>query len=67
MLLETSISRLNDIVLIAEAVPSGRPGLRIIFVNNAFEQHTGYSPQEALGRSPRLLCGPRHMQCQVRA
>lgn len=58
MLLETSISRLNDIVLIAEAVPSGRPGLRIIFVNNAFEQHTGYSPGEALGHSPRLLCGP---------
>jgi PAS domain S-box-containing protein len=58
MLLETSISRLNDIVLIAEAVPSGRPGLRIIFVNNAFEQHTGYSPEEALGQSPRLLCGP---------
>jgi diguanylate cyclase (GGDEF)-like protein/PAS domain S-box-containing protein len=58
MLLETSISRLNDIVLITEAVPSGKPGLRIIFVNNAFEQHTGYSPEEALGHSPRLLCGP---------
>ncbi|WP_411886427.1 EAL domain-containing protein [Polaromonas sp. YR568] len=58
MLLETSISRLNDIVLIAEAVPSGKPGLRIIFANNAFEQHTGYSPGEALGHSPRLLCGP---------
>jgi diguanylate cyclase (GGDEF)-like protein/PAS domain S-box-containing protein len=58
MLLETSISRLNDIVLIAEAVPSGQPGLRIIFVNNAFEQHTGYSPEEAMGESPRMLCGP---------
>jgi PAS domain-containing protein len=58
MLLETSISRLNDIVLIAEAVPSGKPGLRIIFANNAFEQHTGYSLEEAMGQSPRLLCGP---------
>ncbi|MFC5522764.1 EAL domain-containing protein [Polaromonas jejuensis] len=58
MLLETSISRLNDIVLIAQIRPSGKPGLRIIFVNKAFEQHTGYSHQEALGRSPRhLLCG----------
>ncbi len=58
MLLETSISRLNDIVIIAEAVPSGKPGLRIIFVNNAFERHTGYSRSEAMGQSPELLCGP---------
>ncbi|MGH8831057.1 MAG: EAL domain-containing protein [Polaromonas sp.] len=58
MLLESSISRLNDIVLITEAVPSGKPGLRIIFVNKAFERHTGYSRDDALGHSPRLLCGP---------
>lgn len=58
MLLETSISRLNDIVIIAEAVPSGKPGLRIIFVNNAFERHTGYTRAEAMGQSPRILCGP---------
>jgi diguanylate cyclase (GGDEF)-like protein/PAS domain S-box-containing protein len=58
MLLETSISRLNDMVIIAEAVPSGKPGLRIIFVNNAFERHTGYSRDEAMGKSPRLLAGP---------
>ena len=58
MLLETSISRLNDIVLITEAVPHGAPQARIIFVNNAFERHTGYSRAEALGQSPRMLCGP---------
>ncbi len=58
MLLETSISRLNDIVIIAESLPSGKPGPRIIFVNNAFERHTGYSRDEAIGRSPGLLAGP---------
>lgn len=58
MLLETSISHLNDIVLITEAVHTGKPGLRIIFVNNAFERHTGYGRDEALTQSPRLLCGP---------
>jgi diguanylate cyclase (GGDEF)-like protein/PAS domain S-box-containing protein len=58
MLLETSISRLNDLVVIAEAAPSGEPSVRIIFVNNAFERHTGYSRDEALGQSPQLLRGP---------
>jgi len=58
MLLETSISHLNDIVLITEAVHSGKPGLRIIFANKAFERHTGYGCAEALTQSPRLLCGP---------
>lgn len=66
MLLETSISRLNDIVMIAEAVPSGSPGLRIIFVNNAFERHTGYSRDEAMGQSPRLLCGPLTDRTELR-
>ncbi|OOG44008.1 GGDEF domain-containing protein [Polaromonas sp. A23] len=66
MLLETSISRLNDIVIIAEAVPSGSPGLRIIFVNNAFERHTGYSRSEAMGQSPRLLCGPLTDRTELR-
>jgi diguanylate cyclase (GGDEF)-like protein/PAS domain S-box-containing protein len=65
MLLETSISRLNDIVLITEAVPHGAPRARIIFVNNAFERHTGYSRAEALGQSPRLLCGPLTQRREV--
>jgi diguanylate cyclase (GGDEF)-like protein/PAS domain S-box-containing protein len=65
MLLETSISRLNDIVLITEAVPHGAPRARIIFVNNAFERHTGYSRAEALGQSPRMLCGPLTQRREV--
>ncbi len=65
ILLETSISRLNDIVLITEAVPHGAPRARIIFVNNAFERHTGYSREEALGQSPRILCGPLTQRREV--
>jgi len=56
MLLETSVSRLNDIVLIAE---TGAAELRnepkIVFVNDAFELHTGYSREEVLGRTPGML------------
>jgi len=58
-LLEGSISRLNDIVIITEAGPFNEPGPRIVFVNEAFERRTGYTRQEALGRSPRFLQGPR--------
>ncbi|MDF2466495.1 MAG: signal transduction protein : sensor, domain [Ramlibacter sp.] len=57
-LLESSIARLNDIVIITEAGPFNAPGPRIVFVNDAFERRTGYSPQEVLGRTPRLLQGP---------
>lgn len=55
MLLETSISRLNDIVVIAEADEQGSGEPRIVFVNDAFELHTGYTRAEVLGQSPRML------------
>lgn len=55
MLLETSVARLNDIVLIAETGTAGRGSPRIVFVNDAFEQHTGYSRADVLGQSPQLL------------
>jgi diguanylate cyclase (GGDEF)-like protein/PAS domain S-box-containing protein len=57
-LLESSIARLNDLVIITEAGPFNAPGPRIVFVNEAFERRTGYTPQEVLGRTPRLLQGP---------
>jgi diguanylate cyclase (GGDEF)-like protein/PAS domain S-box-containing protein len=57
-LLESSIARLNDVVIITEAGPFSEPGPRIVFVNEAFEQRTGYAPEEVMGRTPRLLQGP---------
>nr|WP_245185945.1 PAS domain S-box protein [Falsiroseomonas frigidaquae] len=58
-LLETCISRLNHIVLITDGAPLEEPGPRIVFVNEAFERRTGYSRTEVIGRSPRLLQGPK--------
>ena len=55
MLLETSVSRLNDIVLIAETGASHQQEPRIVFVNDAFEQHTGYARSDVLDQSPRML------------
>ncbi len=65
LLLETSISRLNDIVIITEAGPVDAPGPRIVFVNDAFERHTGYRRDEALGQTPRMLQGPRTQRTQL--
>jgi diguanylate cyclase (GGDEF)-like protein/PAS domain S-box-containing protein len=64
-LLESSIARLNDIVIITEAGPFNAPGPRIVFVNEAFERRTGYSPEEVLGRTPRLLQGPGTQRDQL--
>ena len=57
-LLELSVSRLNDIVIITKATPLSEPGPEIVYVNEAFERITGYSRQEAIGRTPRMLQGP---------
>ena len=58
-LLETCVARLNDIILITEAEPIDGDGPRIVFVNQAFERRTGYTSAEVLGKSPRILQGPK--------
>lgn len=58
-LLETAVSRLNDMVVITEAHPFDAGGPRIVFVNDAFQRHTGYSREEAIGQTSRFLWGPR--------
>jgi diguanylate cyclase (GGDEF)-like protein/PAS domain S-box-containing protein len=65
MLLEGSIARLNDIVIITEAAPFRAPGPRIVFVNEAFERRTGYTRAEVIGQSPRLLQGPETQRAQL--
>ena len=40
-LLELSVSRLNDIVIITKATPLSEPGPEIVFVNEAIERITG--------------------------
>ena len=58
-LLKTCVEKLRDVVLITEAEPSHSPGPVIVYVNPAFEAGTGYSSDEVIGKTPRILQGPQ--------
>ena len=58
-LLEAVILHANDAILITEAEPIDPPGPRIIYANPAFTAMTGYSNEEVIGKTPRILQGPK--------
>ncbi len=57
-LLQSVITNTKDAVLITEAEPFDEPGPRIIYVNEAFTEMTGYTAEEVIGKTPRILHGP---------
>lgn len=57
-LLESVAVHATDSILITEAEPLDLPGPRILYCNEAFTRTTGYSPDEVIGRTPRILQGP---------
>jgi two-component system CheB/CheR fusion protein len=56
--LSKAVEQARDAVLITEAEPLDRPGPRVVYVNEAFESMTGYTEEEILGETPRILQGP---------
>ena len=54
LLLETVIQSANDAIVITKAELKN-PGPEIIYVNEAFTKISGYTAEEALGKSPRFL------------
>lgn len=58
-LLESVITNINDAVMVTEAALIDEPGPRIIYVNQAFTQMTGYEAEEVIGKNPRMLQGPK--------
>lgn len=63
-LLRSAVSQLNDMVIITDTTIE-EPGPKIVFVNDAFERITGYSRDEAIGRSPHFLHGPKTQKDQL--
>ncbi|MEO8524350.1 MAG: PAS domain-containing protein [Caldimonas sp.] len=64
-LLEASIAQINDVVLITEAIPIPGVGRPILFVNDAFARTTGYTREEAIGKTTLLLAGPLTDRAEV--
>jgi len=56
-LLQAAVKHANDVVIITEGEIAPE-GPRIVYVNDAFEQVFGYTAQEVLGGSTRMLHGP---------
>jgi PAS domain S-box-containing protein len=57
-LLEKAISTDYDSIVITE-VDLDKPGPRIVYVNDGFTRMTGYSREEAIGQTPRMLQGEK--------
>jgi PAS domain S-box-containing protein len=57
-LLEAAISNANDVVMITEGDETDPLEGKIIYVNHAFERVLGFSREEAIGNTPRMLHGP---------
>lgn len=64
-LLESVITNTNDAILITEAEPFDEPGPRILYVNEAFTKMTGYTAEEVIGKSPRILQGPNSDKAEL--
>ncbi|MFM2358128.1 MAG: hypothetical protein RLY16_120 [Bacteroidota bacterium] len=63
-LLESVVTHTNDMVVITNA-DAIQP--QIVYVNDAFTRITGYTREEAIGRSPKLLQGPKSDRNQLAA
>jgi PAS domain S-box-containing protein len=64
-LLQSVVVNSNDAVVITEAEPTDEPGPRILYVNEAFSKITGYSAEEVLGKTPRILQGTKTSRTEL--
>lgn len=64
-LLQSAVSRSNDIFLITEADLVDEPGPTIVYANDAVAKLTGYAPGELIGKSPKILQGPETSRAEL--
>lgn len=65
-LFEKVVTGISDAVIITETEPIDVSGPRIVYVNPALTAMTGFTPAEAIGRSPRLLQGPKSSRAALK-
>ncbi|BAZ37789.1 multi-sensor signal transduction histidine kinase [Calothrix sp. NIES-4101] len=58
-LLQSVVVNTNDAIIITEANPIDEPEACILYVNQAFTRLTGYTLEEVLGKTPRILQGAK--------
>ena len=56
-LLNSAVLQSREAILITDATLD-LPGPRVVFVNPAFTKMTGYTAEEVIGKTPRILQGP---------
>lgn len=65
-LLETVVTQTKDAVIITEAEKSKKGAIpRIVFVNPAFTEMTGYKSKEVVGKSPAIFMGRKSIANEI--
>ena len=57
-LLAAILGSVGDAILVTEARSINEPGPRIVYANESFTRMTGYTAEELVGKTPRVLQGP---------
>jgi two-component system cell cycle sensor histidine kinase/response regulator CckA len=63
-LLNSAVLQSRESIVITDA-KLDLPGPQIVFVNPAFTKMTGYAAEEVIGKTPRILQGPRTDQAVI--
>jgi PAS domain S-box-containing protein len=64
-LLETVVTQTKDAVIITEAGKSTNSIPKIVFVNPAFSQMTGYKTKDVVGKSPAIFMGRKSIANEI--
>jgi PAS domain S-box-containing protein len=65
-MMQSVIENANDMVVITDSYPLNSPdGPKIRYVNSAFEKVTGYTKEEVIGETPRILQGDKTSREQL--
>ena len=64
-LFQSVVLNTHDAVLIVEAEPTVGPGRQILYANKAFTQITGYTLEDVVGKTARILQGPKTDRKQI--